>query len=454
MKIQEEMTMVLRKHWLASVFLATTLTLGSAPWANAKDRPSDLALLQPVAADKVGFDAEKLKALDAAMADAVSDGQVAGMTTLLVRHGKVVEFNTYGQASIAKNQPMTKDTLMRIYSMTKPITGVAMMMLFEEGKWTLDDPVSKFIPEFDHLTVMTGLNDKGEMITVPAKRSPTMRELMSHTAGLGYGLDDKHPVDKMFRDRKILASPGLRAAITEIAKIPLKFQPGEGWAYSAAVDVQGYLVEQMSGQTLGNFMQSRIFGPLKMTDTSFIVPKDKVDRLSAVYVRYPVDSPLRESNTIMGTPIQDFSKAPTMESGGGGLVSSTSDYGRFSQMILNGGQLDGKRLLKPETVALMGVNVIPHEVLVTSNGSTASRFNEAVGFGLDFMVVNDPVKAESPVGKGTLSWGGAAGTWFWIDPTNDLYFVGMIQRLGGTGKLDLRQISQSLTYKALVDPRK
>jgi CubicO group peptidase (beta-lactamase class C family) len=143
-----------------------------------------------------------------------------------------------------------------------------------------------------------------------------------------------------------------------------------------------------------------------------------------------------------------------MESGGGGLVSTTSDYGRFSQMILNGGQLDGQRLLKPETVALMGANVIPQEVLVTSNGSTTSRFNEAVGFGLDFMVVNDPVAAKSPVGKGTLSWGGAAGTWFWIDPTNDLYFVGMIQRMAGTGKLDLRQISQDLTYKALVSPGK
>lgn len=446
--------MMLRKHWLASVVLATTLTLGSAPWANAKDHASDLALIQPVAADKVGFDAEKLKALDAAMAAAVTDGQVAGMTTLLVRHGKVVAFNTYGQASIAKNQPMTKDTLMRIYSMTKPITGVAMMMLFEEGKWTLDDPVSKFIPEFDQLTVMTGLDDKGEMITVPAKRSPTMRELMSHTTGMGYGLDDKHPVDKMFRDRKILASPNMRTALTEMAKIPLKFQPGEGWAYSAAVDVQGYLVEQMSGQTLGNFMQSRIFGPLKMTDTSFVVPQDKADRLSALYVRYPEDSPLRETNSIMGFTIKDFTKAPDMESGGGGLVSSTSDFGRFSQMILNGGQLDGQRLLKAETVALMGVNVIPQEVLVTSNGSTASRFNEAVGFGLDFMVVNDPIKAQSPVGKGTLSWGGAAGTWFWIDPTNDLYFIGMIQRLAGTGKLDLRQTSQSLIYKALVDPRK
>lgn len=446
--------MALRKHLLASVFLVSALALGGMPSAYGKERPTDYAVIKPVAVEKVGFDAEKLKALDAAMAAAVADGHVAGMTTLLVRHGEVVAFNTYGKASIAKEKPMSKDTLMRIYSMTKPITGVAMMMLYEQGKWNLDDPVSKFIPEFDHLTVMTGLDDKGQMITVPAKRSPTMRELMSHTAGLGYGLDDKHAVDRMFRDKKILQSPGLQAAVTEIAKIPLKFQPGEGWAYSAAVDVQGYLVERLSGQTLGSFMQSRIFGPLKMNDTSFVVPSDKLNRLSAVYVRYPAESPLAETSSVMGFNMQDFSKTPTMESGGGGLVSSTSDYGRFAQMIVNGGELDGQRLLKPETVALMGKNVIPQEVLVTSNGSTASRFNEAVGFGLDFMVVNDPVKAQSPVGKGTMSWGGAAGTWFWIDPTNDLYFVGMIQRMGGTGKLDLRQISQDLTYKALVSPGK
>ena len=439
---------------LKSILLASVLGFSAVAPALCRDDVADYAQIKPVAPEALGFDGQKLLALDGLMSKAVADGHVAGVTTLLVRHGKVVQFNTYGQASIAKGEPMTKDALMRIYSMTKPITGVAMMMLYEEGKWTLDDPVSKFIPAFDHLTVVTGVDDKGQMITVPAKRSPTMRELMSHTAGLGYGLTDNNPVDRMFRSSGILRSESLEAAVDAMVKIPLKYQPGESWAYSAAVDVQGYMVEKLSGQTLSDFMQTRIFTPLKMTDTAFRAPPEKADRLAEVYVTNPATGKLIEARTVLGYALQDFTQMPRMQSGGGGLVSSTSDYGRFSQMILNKGTLDGARLLKPETVALMGINVIPKDVLVTSNGTTASRFNEAVGFGLDFLVVNDPAKAGLPVGKGTLSWGGAAGTWFWIDPTNDLYFVGMIQRMGGDGSNVLSEQSRVLTYQALTHPEK
>ena len=202
--------------------LGLALSLGSA--GLAKDKPSSYDQVAPVAPQTVGFDAQRLDRLDAAMAKVVADGRVAGMTTLLVRHGKLVQYKTYGQASLADAKPMSKDTIVRIYSMTKPITGVAMMILFEEGKWNLDDPVSKYVPELANLTVMTGVDDKGQIITVPAKRAPTMRELMSHTAGFGYGLEYTNPVDKQFRDKGVLTSPSLQEAVNRVATIPLKFQ--------------------------------------------------------------------------------------------------------------------------------------------------------------------------------------------------------------------------------------
>jgi len=437
---------------LRTALIAAAFATGLSAASLAKDKPARYDLVAPVAPQAVGFDAQRLERLDGAMAKVVKDGRVAGMSTLLVRHGKVVQFKTYGQASLADARPMTKDTIVRIYSMTKPITGVAMMMLFEEGKWNLDDPVSKYIPELANLTVLSGVDDKGQITTVPAKRSPTMRELMSHTAGFGYGLEFTSPVDKQFRDKMVLASPSLQEAVNRVATIPLKFQPGTDWAYSISVDLQGYIVEKLSAQTLGAFMKSRIFDPLKMKDTAFSTGAEKASRLATLYMGDPKTGKLFEAKTIMGNTLPDYIKPPLMESGGGGLVSTTSDYGRFAQMILNKGELDGVRLLAPATVELMGTNVIPKDVLVSSNGSTVARFNESVGFGLDFMVVNDPRRAGSLAGKGTMSWGGAAGTWFWIDPANDLYFVGMIQRMGGTGGDDLGAMARTLTYQALTEP--
>ena len=420
----------------------------SAPVAGAAPRK---AAATPEA---VGFDSQRLQRLDEAMAKVVADGRVSGMTTLLVRHGQVVDFKTYGKKDLATGAPMQKDTIFRIYSMSKPITGVAMMILYEEGKWRLDDPVTKFIPEFKNLKVMTGVDDKGNMITVPAERPPTMREIMSHTAGFGYGLGDKHPVDRMFRDKRVLASNGLNEMVTRVADIPLMFQPGTAWSYSVSVDIQGAIVERITGKTLGAFMDERIFKPLKMVDTGFYVPANKVDRLATLYMTDPKTYRNVPATSLFGNPPPDYTRAPAMESGGGGLVSTTSDYGRFSQMLLNGGELDGVRILSPASVELMRTNVIPKSVLVTTNGTSGSRFNEAVGFGLDFMVNIDPRASGSLEGANTMSWGGAAGTWFWVDPTNDLYFVGMIQRLGGTGGEDLGTAARTLTYQALVDPKK
>ncbi|MEY4256649.1 MAG: hypothetical protein RLZZ141_1876 [Pseudomonadota bacterium] len=311
-----------RAHLLATAIMTAGLAASVATASLAKSPSPGYDLAQPVAPQSVGMDPEGLKALDAAMAKAVADGEVAGLSTLLVRHGKVVQFNTYGQASIDRAKPMAKDTILRIYSMTKPITGVAMMMLYEEGKWKLDDPVSKYLPELANLTVMSGTDAQGNVLTVPAKRAPTMRELMSHTSGFGYGLDPRGPIDKLFRQAGVLQSNDLADLVTRTSKIPLKFQPGENWSYSIGVDLQGRIVEVLSGQKFSDFLQQRIFTPLNMKDTAFYVETSKVDRLSDVYAFNPVAGKLITLSPKMGPQVQDFTKPRTLESGGGGLTST------------------------------------------------------------------------------------------------------------------------------------
>lgn len=411
--------------------------------------------LSPAASpEALGFDSARLARLDAYMAGVVAQGRVAGATTLLARHGKIVSCKTYGKKSLATGAPMTEDTIFRIYSMSKPITGVAMMILFEEGKWRLDDPVTRYIPEFKTLKVVKTVNPDGTMVLEDMKRPPTMREIMSHTAGFGYGLQDEHPVDKLYREKGVLGANGLKDMIDRTAQIPLVFQPGTSWRYSSSVDIQGAIVERISGQSLGQFMEQRIFKPLKMNDTAFFVPADKAGRLAAVYVGNRETRKIEEAVNIFGNPMPTYLSPPPMESGGGGLVGTTMDYARFAQMIANKGQLEGVRILSPASVELMGTNVISKDAVVASNGNGVSRFNDAVGFGLDFMVVKNGREAGSLEGDGTMSWGGAAGTWFWVDPKNDIIFVGMIQRLGGSGGDDLGAMARTLTYQALVNPAK
>jgi CubicO group peptidase (beta-lactamase class C family) len=430
---------------------------GTSPDVAAVAAPAPAALRNLSAKatpESLGFDATRLKKLDDYMAGVVSSGRVAGMTTLLARHGKIVDFKTYGKASLETGAPIKEDTIFRIYSMTKPVTGVAMMILFEEGKWRLDDPVTRYVPEFKNLRVVKSINKDGTMVLEDMKRPPTMREIMSHTAGFGYGLAEEHPVDKLYRQKEVLSAPNLQEMINRTAQIPLMFQPGADWSYSSSVDIQGYIIEKLSGQTLGQFMQQRIFTPLKMPDTAFFTGPEKAGRLAAVYSFDRDQNRIVEAKTLFGVDMPDYTKPPRNESGGGGLVSTTMDYARFSQMLVNGGELDGVRILAPATVELMGTNAIPKNVLVNSNGTSVARFNEAVGFGLDFQVATDARTAGSLQGDGSMSWGGAAGTWFWVDPTNDLIFVGMIQRMGGTGGDDLGTMARTLTYQALVHPEK
>src|SRR3954466_1824837 len=425
------------------------------PAAASRAASPAAGVLNPASSpESLGFDSQRLAKLDAYMAKAVADGRVAGMSTLLARHGQVVAEKLYGVKSLATAAPITKDTIFRLYSMSKPITGVAMMMLFEDGRWQLDDPVTKFVPEFKGLKVMSGADADGRRSIQDLQRPPTMRELMSHTAGFGYGLADQHPVDKLYREKGVLAANGLADMIKRTAEIPLIFQPGTKWSYSSAVDIQGYIVEKLSGQKFGEFLEQRIFKPLKMTDTAFYVPKDKASRLAAVYAGNPKTGKIEEVKDLFGGAMPTYLEPPSMESGGGGLVGTIGDYARFAQMIANKGELDGARLLSPASVELMGTNVISKNALVSSNGNGVARFNEAVGFGLDFMVVNDPRAAGTLEGKGSMSWGGAAGTWFWVDPANDLIFVGMIQRMGDTGGDPLGAMARTLTYQALLHPER
>jgi len=433
-----------------SVHVTTALTFALALTALTA-LPAIAQPLPSASPESVGFDSARLKLLDDYMAGAVAQGRVAGMTTMLARHGKIVEFKTYGQADLAAQRPMNRDAIFRIYSMTKPIVGAAMMILFEEGKWKLDDPVTKFIPEFKNLRVLTGPDAQGRMTTEPAKRPPTMREVMSHTAGFGYGLDEVNPVDKIYIEKKVLLTTTQQQMIERMADLPLKFQPGTDWAYSIAVDVQGAIVEKLSGKSLSAFLDERIFKPLKMTDTAFQVTGGREGRLAQVYEANLVNGKLAAATTGL---VLDILKPEFRENGGGGLFSTTVDYARFCQVLLNKGELDGARILSPASIELMDTNVITREALAKSPGIGTGRFNENVGFGLDFRIVMEPRRAGLMEGKNSMDWGGAAGTWFWVDPTNDLFFVGMIQRFGETGGDNLGQQARVLTYQALVHPEK
>jgi CubicO group peptidase (beta-lactamase class C family) len=338
--------------------------------------------------------------------------------------------------------------------MTKPVTGVAMMILYEQGKWQPSDPIAKYIPEFAHLKVFKGVDADGKMILVDPDHAPTMRELMTHTAGFTYGFFGNTPVDAMYRDQKVLGSKNLQEMIDKLAKIPLLYQPSKGWTYSVSMDIQGYIVEKLSGQTLPTFIKENIYTPLGMKDSGFYVPQEKRKRFAALY-QVNATGGLDAAPTAGGLPT-DYTTEPTQPSGGGGMVSTAEDYYHFAQMLANGGQLNGTRILAPATVKLMTSNHVPVSLLTGEFGIGHQIMRPGFGYGYDCAVVFDPPEADLPMGKGTFFWDGAAATWFWVDPTNDLIFVGMVQRMGGGGpnSFNLEHLSRSVVYQALVDPAK
>lgn len=398
--------------------------------------------LEQVAPEQVGMDSGRLDRLTAAMQGYVDDGLLSGVVTMASRGNKIVHYESVGYRDVEAQAPMTPDTIFRIYSMTKPVTGAALMILYEEGKFKLSDPVGKYIPELADLQVFAGVDDDGNMITEPADHPMTIRELMSHTGGLSYGIFAQSGVDTAYVEAGILDANDTNAEfVAKLGQIPLKHQPGSRWEYSVAVDVQGYLVEVLSGQTFGEFLNDRLFEPLGMTDTDFHVPEEKLNRFAQMYV-YGPEGQLIPSEMF---PTADFTVDMAFESGGGGLVSTANDYMRFSQMLLNGGELDGERILAPLTVALMSRDQTPKGM----EGPMSGAGNGTV-FGLDFAVIVDPVEAES-YSAGEYYWGGAAGTWFWIDPVEDVVFIGMIQQ-AGQGLPDVRSASRRLFYQAIMEP--
>ena len=425
---------------LAHLFAAASFTITSwaqAPRPDLKTAGKSGRDLAPATAESVGMSGERLKRLDAAMKHLVDEKQVAGLVTLVERHGKVVDFNAVGQLDVRKADSLQKDSIFRIYSMSKPITGTAMMMLYEEGKWQLDDPVARYIPEFAHLKVYAGKNDDGSPKLEDARRSMTMRELMTHTAGLGYVLSPNNPVDKMIIDRNVLnAGAPLQTMIDGLGKIPLLAQPGTRWSYSIAVDVQGYLIEKFSGMSFADFARTRIFEPLGMKDTGFYVPKEKVARLALVHTG-------SGANLTVDTNRPDPTVVPLGASGGGGLFSTAMDYARFCEMMLQGGQLNGVRLLAPRTVEMMRTNHVNPEPLKTMAAGT--------GWGMDFQVILDAAAAGDSVSTGTFSWWGIAGTWFWIDPVKDVAFVGMVQHQNTGATRPIHALSRSLVNQAIME---
>jgi CubicO group peptidase (beta-lactamase class C family) len=398
-------------------------------------------------AQEVGFDAGRLKRIDRHFARYVEEAQLPGWLIVVTRRGRVAHLGRCGHADVEAGRPVEVDTLWRIFSMTKPVTSVAAMMLFEEGAFDLTDPIARWLPEFAQPQVYV----KGSALnplTEPAIEPIRLWHLLTHTAGLTYGFHHAHPVDEMYREAGFEwgTPPGLdlAACVERWAQLPLVFQPGSEWNYSVSSDVLGRLVEVVSGQPLDEFFRQRIFGPLGMNDTSF---GTESENLGALYVPQPGTGKAVRHNAF-GAVGQG---RPDCLSGGGGLVSTAADYHRFTQFLLRRGELDGVRLLSPRTVALMTSNHLPGDVDLEAYGRplfAEMPFN-GFGFGLGFSVLRDAVKAKTLSSPGEFAWGGAASTAFWVDPAEELTAMFFTQLLPSSTH-PIRQHLRQLVYQALV----
>ena len=396
-----------------------------------------------------GASSDRLRRLDAVLHRYVDGGKLPGVQTVVSRHGEVVHRDFYGHTDVEAGKPVVPDTLYRIYSMTKPITSVALMMLYEEGHFLMENPVSRWLPEFADLSVwVDGTADAPQ--TRPLETPLTVHHVLTHTSGLTYGFQYQHPVDELYR-RDGLGNFGvpdydLDECLRRLAKLPLLFEPGTRWNYSMSTDVCGALVERMSGQPLDEFFRTRIFEPLGMHDTGFCAPESQIDRCSVLYVFAPGKG-MRPM-----APASAMTQRPAMLSGGGGLVSSTDDYLRFCQMLVNGGEVAGVRLLSPRTLRFMTTNHLPGGRTLNEMGQStfAETAMDGTGFGLGFSVLLDPAANRSLGTPGQFAWGGAASTAFWVDPVEDLTVVFMTQLLP-SNTYPLRRHLQAGVYQALVD---
>jgi len=400
----------------------------------------------------VGLSAERLSRIPALFQRYLDQRLLAGYEILIGRAGRAVYRTTQGVKDWDTGAPFDEDSIHRIYSMTKPVTSVALMMLCEQGLIRLEHDVARYIPAFADLRVFASGDARVFRTRRPARRMQ-VRDLLTHTSGLTYGFMHQHAVDALYRRAGIGTErergETLEHFVERLAQMPLLFSPGERWNYSVSTDVCGRLVEIVSGQRLDEFFRTRIFEPLGMHDTGFTIDEAKLDRLSSCYERLPDGSGLRKQDDAAASSY----RAPcSFHSGGGGLLSTASDYFRFCQMLLNGGALGGARLLSPTTVAFMTRNHLPGNRTLAEMGD--SLFSEArmdgSGFGLGFSVVIDPIRAISPVSEGACSWGGLASTFFWVDPAQELIGVFMTQ-LMPSSSYPVRQELQTLVYAAIED---
>ena len=442
---------IAHKGRVVGALLGAAWLVGCAASGGATDPVPATELQAPVgdlvegAAESVGMARDRLDRITAMTQAYVDEGKLAGVVALVARKGTIVHFEAVGNRGAEDARPMTKDALFRIFSMSKPITAVAAMMLYEEGKFRLSDPVADFVPELAELNVLVD----GEL--VPAERTMTMRHLLTHTGGLSYGFNPRDPVDQRYREAQVFAAENLDGFAERLGKLPLAFEPGERWHYSVAVDVTGLVVERLSGMSFDVFLRERIFEPLGMTDTFFNVPEEKWDRF------LPNHGWNRAEEKLTQMPIATDDadgivryRDTGLFSGGGGLVSTTIDYARFAEMVRRGGELDGVRLLSPKTVAFMTANHLPAAIEGGGSGedptgASASRFGFGLGWGINMDVVSSGVMGS----VGEYSWGGAAGTVFWVDPVEDLVVIGMIQLMGSPW--NLRHDLKVATYQAIVD---
>jgi len=401
-----------------------------------------------LAPKRAGFAAERINRItDHLDKNYVTPGKIAGCQTLVARHGHVAYFKSLGLMDRERRKPVTDDTIFRLYSMTKPITSVALMTLFEHGHFQLNDPVSRFIPAWrDHKVWVSG--EGSSMETAVPARPMTMRHVLSHTGGLTYGATN-HPVDRAYREVGVGRGTGetLSGFADKLAKVPLRYQPGERWMYSLSTDVCGYLVEAISGKTFDQYLQETIFDPLDMKDTSFMVAPRKADRFAANYERQAdkslklIDDPERSN----------YLKQPTFFSGGGGLTGTTADYLRFCEMLRRGGELDGVRILGPRTIELMHLNHLAggKDLSAMAIGAFSETAYEGVGFGLGFAMTLGQVEAGA-LGGGDYYWGGAASTIFWVDPKEDMVVIFMTQ-LMPSATFNFRGQLRNIIYSAIVE---
>ncbi len=412
--------------------------------------------LQITSAASVGFSPERLDRLDDAMRAEIDAGHYAGISVTIARHGKLVKFGSYGYQSLESRSPLRDDAIFRIASMTKPIIAVAMMTLYEEGRWQLDDPVTKFIPEFADMQVL-----KDDEL-VPLDRPMTMRHLMASCAGFAFGApvgSTNLELDEMYAAAGLFSGTN-EDMVEKMAKLPLEAQPGTLFRYGLQQEFQGVILQRLTGQALDTFLERRIFGPLGMKDTGFgVAPQDR-DRIAP---RYALDESLELGLAPDQSPFPVLAgtaagEKPRYLLSIAGLYSTAQDYLRFAQLLANGGGLEDVRILAPTSVALMTSNLLPEGVPM--------RFEQpfaGVGYGMGVGIVLDPARADfngGGIGAGTCYWGGVHGTWFWVDPTHDVIVVGMVQQQDAgnamTGRPypvpDIRAISRSITYGALVDP--